>query len=385
MWITNDCKWIYREAEIRIVSYLKENYLDNIKAKEKPDNRNLFLPNCDGNDLHRICGIMEVNALNIELSNGQEITALYPTGCLLEHSCMPNCLYSFNFEKYKIIMRAGRDIKKGEHLSIMYTHMLWGTQMRHEHLLTNKYFVCKCERCMDPTELGTNLSTLKCIGMDDDSVCGGDLLPIDPHNFDTDWLCNKCPVRIDNKQVDVLLSNVEEEVDTLMLKTPLQCKELEDVIYKLEKFLHKSHFHIFTLKHSLIQLYGHDPDFSTESHNQLKIELCNDLLKIVDTIDPHSIRLSLYTGIILYELQDAIVQLYKLNKEKKSETETESVLPLASSVTTDDNLKIALNYLKRAKLILENNNDIPKGQKFIESVNLASDNLTEMISLCNNE
>lgn len=32
--------------------------------------------------------------------------------------------------------------------------MLWGTHMRNEHLLTNKYFVCKCDRCLDATELG---------------------------------------------------------------------------------------------------------------------------------------------------------------------------------------------------------------------------------------
>ena len=51
-------------------------------------------------------------------------------------------------------MRAGRDIKKGEHLSIMYTHSLWGSAGRREHLNSTKKFWCKCERCKDPTEFG---------------------------------------------------------------------------------------------------------------------------------------------------------------------------------------------------------------------------------------
>lgn len=80
--------------------------------------------------LHRICGVMEVNALNIGLGdkNNNEVSALFENACILEHSCQPNCYYTFDTTKrFKITMRAGRSIKKGEHLAIMYTNMLWGT------------------------------------------------------------------------------------------------------------------------------------------------------------------------------------------------------------------------------------------------------------------
>ena len=53
-------------------------------------------------------------------------------------------------------MRAGRDIKEGEHLSIMYTHSLWGSAGRREHLYSTKKFWCKCERCEDPSEFGND-------------------------------------------------------------------------------------------------------------------------------------------------------------------------------------------------------------------------------------
>lgn len=53
-------------------------------------------------------------------------------------------------------------INRGEHLSTMYTNALWGTQERRAHLMSTKYFKCICKRCSDPTELGTNFSTIVC-------------------------------------------------------------------------------------------------------------------------------------------------------------------------------------------------------------------------------
>lgn len=361
----------FREAEQRIVSYLKANFLDKINAESMKAQGKNVIPNCDSKDLHRLCGIMEVNALNVNLPTGTEICALYPTACLMEHSCMPNCFYTFDFTKhYKITMIAGRDIKKGENLSIMYTHMLWGTQMRHEHLMTNKYFVCKCARCADPTELGTFISALKCIGPDEEIACGGTLLPIDPHVEDTEWFCNLCPVRISNDQVKFLLSNIEEEVDALMLERETTVKQLEDLIEKLKQFLHPNHFHIFSLKHSLIQRYGTQTGYLladlSEELLKRKIDMCHELLGIVDVIDPNAIRLSLYTGIILYELQLATVEFEK----RKIKVAKENNEPYDY-----EELYNAEGYLRRAKSVLENNVDIPQGKKFIEAVVRSSENL----------
>lgn len=75
--------------------------------------------------------------------------------------------------RYTITIRACLPISKGEHITTMYTHALWGTQARREHLRETKYFSCKCTRCADPTELGTYLSGLRCIGTQDEEACGG--------------------------------------------------------------------------------------------------------------------------------------------------------------------------------------------------------------------
>lgn len=135
----------YSEAEDRIVSYLQNKFLKHFDKIEKQFNK-VLLPKRGNKTLHRICGIMEVNALNIGLDREgvHEASALFENSCILEHSCVPNCYYTFdNKRQFKITMRAGKLIKKGEHLSIMYTHMLWGTQQRNEHLYVTVHFFNK--------------------------------------------------------------------------------------------------------------------------------------------------------------------------------------------------------------------------------------------------
>lgn len=105
-----------------------------------------ILPFCSKEIIHKICGIVDVNAL--EINQDGEVSAIYPTTYLLEHNCISNTAHVFanETENYKITVRAVLPIKKGEHITTMYTHALWGTQARREHLKETKYFDCKCQR-----------------------------------------------------------------------------------------------------------------------------------------------------------------------------------------------------------------------------------------------
>lgn len=99
---------------------------------------------------------------------------------------------------------------RGDHLSTTYTHVLWSTRVRREHLLATKYFLCKCERCADPTELGSHLGTLKC-------PCEkGVVTADDPLNPETDWSCNFCPGVLSSAEVAQLTERLGEEVDAAM-------------------------------------------------------------------------------------------------------------------------------------------------------------------------
>ncbi|XP_049546620.1 SET domain-containing protein SmydA-8 isoform X1 [Anopheles darlingi] len=353
----------YRDTDDRVVSYLLRNFLDPLQKLEKKQDKQV-LKVCDRKALHKIAGILEVNAMVIPLANGREICGLYPIGCMLEHCCVPNSFYTFDCSKgMKLTFKAGRDIQKGEHLTTTYTHSLWGTQLRRQHLKANKCFDCKCERCADPTELGTFLSALRCMGLDGEP-CGGYQLPIDPLSETSDWKCNRCPVQITHDQVNFLLSKIGEEVDELMGRKS-SVKEFEDLIQKLQNFLHPNHFHLLTLQHSLIQMYGHFNGYQlqvlSDALLQRKLSMCRDMMRITDVLDPESFRLTLYAGSILLEQQFALIER---NRRQQ-----------ASGAGNLENMKRdyqeAYGCLVRARSMLRNEMGTKQGKKLLEEVESA--------------
>lgn len=47
-------------------------------------------------------------------------------------------------------------------LAASYTYTSSGTAERQEHLRAGKFFTCRCARCLDPSELGTHFSSIRC-------------------------------------------------------------------------------------------------------------------------------------------------------------------------------------------------------------------------------
>lgn len=95
---------------------------------------------------------------------------------------------------------------RGSHISSMYTHPLWGTQQRQDHLKSTKYFSCRCRRCGDPTEFGTYLSALKCLApAADRKICGGAQLPVSPLDQAAGWRCENCPTSLTTDQVQFII------------------------------------------------------------------------------------------------------------------------------------------------------------------------------------
>ena len=74
-----------------------------------------------------------------------------------------------------------------QRISITYTDSLWPTLDRRQHLAYSKHFQCDCERCCDPTELGTYLSALKCM-----KCSVGYYLAQDPLSESSAWKCEAC-------------------------------------------------------------------------------------------------------------------------------------------------------------------------------------------------
>lgn len=284
--------------------------MNNFISKLDADTKKKYLPNISADLIHKMCGIIDTNALEIRHPEGSELLALFTNTCIMEHSCIPNTKHTFattvkdKNELFRITVKVVVPVEKGNHITTMYSHALWGTQARRQHLKDTKYFACKCPRCSDPTELGTYLSAMKCLG--DGEPCDGIHLPEDPLDDETDWACNKCSVKINNSQVNMIISQMGEEVENVQMMggSPIT---LENLLCRLSTFLHPNHFHLYAIKHSLIQLYGRLPDQMSQDMLDKKIKMCRDLIKITKTLDPGNARLSLYNAVLQYELHTALV------------------------------------------------------------------------------
>ncbi|XP_024886938.1 protein msta-like [Temnothorax curvispinosus] len=237
--------------------------------------------------LPMICGLIDVNALETAPPEGS--VAIYENASLLEHCCIANTRHSFRVDdkgRPRITVYAVTSIKKGEHLSTMYTHALWSTRVRREHLLATKYFACRCKRCADPTELGTHLGTLNC------PCKNGLMLPNDPLNLNTDWSCDACPGIVTSTEIAELMDRLEQEVTEVMKQATEHT--LSDLLSRLTVLLHPGHQHCISVSHSLMQLLpATDPR---------KSELCKHVMDTVSRLDPYGARLALYTAVTLREL-----------------------------------------------------------------------------------
>nr|XP_029530969.1 histone-lysine N-methyltransferase SMYD3 isoform X1 [Oncorhynchus nerka] len=96
------------------------------------------------------------NCFTISDGELQEIgVGLYPSMSLLNHDCRPSCMMMFEGET--LHLRAARDMRPAEELTISYIGSLAPTRDRQTQLEEQYHFTCQCQRCttadMDPMML----------------------------------------------------------------------------------------------------------------------------------------------------------------------------------------------------------------------------------------
>ncbi|XP_064188248.1 histone-lysine N-methyltransferase SMYD3 [Anguilla rostrata] len=99
--------------------------------------------------LDPISVIAKVTCNCFSISDGelQEVgVGLYPSVSLLNHACRPNCVMVF--EGRILRLRAVRDIRPLEELTISYTDVMTPSQDRRKRLREQYCFLCECERCV---------------------------------------------------------------------------------------------------------------------------------------------------------------------------------------------------------------------------------------------
>lgn len=87
----------------------------------------------------------------------------------------------------------------------------------------------------------------------------------------------------------------------------------------MDELVHPDYYLSFVINHSLVQLYG-DKDGENDSedenvrmHNakmlEDKVALCNRIVQIIKKLDPGLAKLNIYTAVIYYEMQSAILAM----------------------------------------------------------------------------
>lgn len=113
-------------------------------------------------------------------------------------------------------------------------------------------------------------------------------------------------------------------------------------------------------------MYGHKPNYMLHELSDgilsNKIVMFEQLLDVLDHIDPNTMRLTLYTGIVLYELHLAILERNRRNISNGENTDKTTLL-------------LARKYLKRGKEALSLNQDISQGRQLLESCERAENEL----------
>ena len=80
--------------------------------------------------------------------NIYQMRAIFPMTSMLSHSCHPNVEQTISDHSggLSLDMVTVRPVTEGEQIYISYTELLAPTLVRQHTLLTNKLFLCQCDR-----------------------------------------------------------------------------------------------------------------------------------------------------------------------------------------------------------------------------------------------
>ncbi|XP_040582947.1 uncharacterized protein [Lepeophtheirus salmonis] len=289
-------------------------------------------------ELERLVGIWITNSFELERTDqqlfgekraGESIQGLYDVPSLMNHSCVGNARLVINSGMY-IDVYAAVPISNKAPITFNYISPLEDYDRRQKILKENKFFECKCERCEDPTELGTFSSSLLC------QVCKKS--PSTRTKDSKNYECRDCSEVMSERDAMKIANSLMKGKNKLhrIGKAWVTCipflKEYQDILWETHTF-------IIEIKMTLVHLIRSNAAISQMDENGKKIQIerqsyCNDVLAVQDIIDP---GMSLGRGLVLHELHAARVFLanYRfenMNAEKEEEPSQEDKMELLMSL-----------------------------------------------------
>ncbi|KAL7682759.1 putative SET domain, tetratricopeptide-like helical domain superfamily [Plasmopara halstedii] len=71
----------------------------------------------------------------------------YPLAAMINHSCDPNCVVTFDSKTLELEVRAMKFIQSGEEITQTYVDVALPRRERHQRLQKKYHFTCRCPRC----------------------------------------------------------------------------------------------------------------------------------------------------------------------------------------------------------------------------------------------
>ncbi|XP_057679592.1 N-lysine methyltransferase SMYD2-B-like [Corythoichthys intestinalis] len=122
----------------------RENSQADAAALHRFYSKHLDFP--DSKELLSLFSQVSCNGFTIEDEELSQIgTAVYPDVALINHSCLPSVMVTFNGTTAEV--RAVKDMKPGDEVLISYIDLLYPTDDRNSRLKESYYFTCHCGEC----------------------------------------------------------------------------------------------------------------------------------------------------------------------------------------------------------------------------------------------
>ena len=268
--------------------------------------------------IRRAAGILATNSTSLQGPSQLLVKGigLYPVYSMMNHSCTCNTKTIIDSSNnYAMTVLAHVDIKAGEEITNQYIKPDRPTLYRRPFLRRKWYFDCLCPRCLDPTELGSHLSSLLCARRG----CGGTLLVCSTTTSQSDWACLRCGLTVSNEEAFNILelaTNIHQEVldrlDTKKsdekeneindflsngntngrtqqreTKKPVDRNSgritrdlylLEEALFRLSPLLHHHNYFNLQLQLRLIDLYAALPELElSRTAVQRQVQLCSEV------------------------------------------------------------------------------------------------------------
>lgn len=278
----------------------------------------------DSDFLHKLCILLDANAFEVSSKvTGDSLKGVYVHAAKMPHHCVPNTATAID-DDFNMKVYAAVPIRAGEIIYNSFTNPLMvlslrrylirflliifsffkGTIQRQHHLRITRQLECQCSRCLDPTELNTHMSSIKCKQCPEGfAICSNGK-----------WECMDCKAVMDSAGVQKLLVQASEDIGN----TEGDVMSYEELLNKYGGEFHPNHFLMIDLKQNIATILRAVLINSMREPSKevlmRRLELCEEILPVVKTVIPGYSKLY---AIALYEYLLSFLELSEMDFRSK--------------------------------------------------------------------